>query len=174
MKTFLLAAFFGLSLLDVSGQAKIGYIDTDALISSMPEATKAEAELKQFQMDLGAQYEELSKDFAAKDSAYVADSTKMSASMKKIKRDDLLAMYQRLGGWQEEAQQRYQQELQTKLAPIRQKAIDAIKAVAKESGYAYVMEESNGSLLVTPPSDNLLPLVRKKLNIVMPATPAGR
>jgi len=171
MKTFFLAAFFALSLIDVSAQSKIGYISLDNLIGSMPEATKAEAELRQFQQDLGQQYEDLSKDLAMKDSIFVKDSLKMSESMKNIKRTDLIALYQRLSGWQEEAQQRYQQELQSKLAPIREKAMSAVKAVAKDAGYAYVLEEE--SMLVMPPADDLMPLVRKRLNITTPTKAPG-
>lgn len=171
MKTFFLAAFFALSLLDVSAQSKIGYISLDALIGSMPEAAKAEGELRQFQQDLGVQYDDLRRDLEIKDSLFVKDSLKMSESMKNIKRTDLVALYQRLSGWQEEAQQRYQQELQTKLAPIKEKAMTTIKTVAKEAGYAYVLEQE--SMLVMPPADDLMPLVRKKLNITAPAPAPG-
>ncbi len=171
MKTFLLAAFFALSLFDVSAQTKVGYISLDNLIGSMPEAVKAEAELRQFQEELGTQYQELVRDFNAKDSIFSADSLKMSASLKNIKREDLFKLYQRLQGWQEEGQQRYQAELQAKLVPIREKAMVAIKAVAKEAGYTHVMEEEN--LLVAPPADDLMTLVRKKLNITMPVKAPG-
>ena len=59
-----------------------------------------------------------------------------------------------------------QQEL---LAPVYQKVMKAINDVAKENGYAFVYNQE--VLLVAPPSDNLLPLVARKLNIKLPANP---
>lgn len=164
MKTFLLVAVTAFSFLTASAQQKIAYINTDELIGSMPEAIKADAELNEYKQGLGQQYQDLSADFTAKDSAYIKDSVKLSASIKKIKRDELYNMYQRLNNWQEEANQMYQQEANTKIGPIREKAMQAIQAVANEKGYSYVMDE--GNLLVKPAGDNLLALVKKKLGIV--------
>jgi outer membrane protein len=49
------------------------------------------------------------------------------------------------------------------MAPITKKATDAIQAVAKENGYAYVINKEQ--LLVSPPADDILPLVKKKLGL---------
>jgi outer membrane protein len=62
------------------------------------------------------------------------------------------------------------------LKPIIEKAKKAISDVAKESGYAYVLDSSPGSpLLVKPEGDNIMNLVKKKLGITGEATapPAG-
>jgi len=63
--------------------------------------------------------------------------------------------------------QRIQQELQKKQQemsePIQKKALDAVTAVAKENGYSYVFVKE--ALLVAPPSDDIAPLVRKKLGL---------
>ena len=131
----------------------------------MPEAAKADAELKQFQTDLGKQGQDLMNDLNTKDSLFVKDSTSFSPSIKEIKRNELIKLYQRVQGWQNEAQELYQAEAQKKIVPIRNKALDAIKAVAKENGYGYVFDNAQGSLLIAPPGDDLLPLVKKKLGI---------
>jgi outer membrane protein len=54
--------------------------------------------------------------------------------------------------------------------------MEAIKNVAKEKGYSYVLDESTNSLLVAPPGDDLLAAVKAKLGIKDPAPaakPAG-
>ena len=146
-------------------KSKIGYINSDELMGDMPEAAKADAELKQFQTDLGKQGQDLMNDLNTKDSLFVKDSTSFSPSIKEIKRNELIKLYQRVQGWQNEAQELYQAEAQKKIVPIRNKALDAIKAVAKENGYGYVFDNAQGSLLIAPPGDDLLPLVKKKLGI---------
>ena len=162
MKKLLVSAAITYS---ASAQSKIGYINSDELMGDMPEAAKADAELKQFQTDLGKQGQDLMNDLNTKDSLFVKDSTSFSPSIKEIKRNELIKLYQRVQGWQNEAQELYQAEAQKKIVPIRNKALDAIKAVAKENGYGYVFDNAQGSLLIAPPGDDLLPLVKKKLGI---------
>ena len=162
MKKLLVAAAIILGTYSASAQSKIGYINSDELMGDMPEAAKADAELKQFQTDLGKQGQDLMNDLNTKDSLFVKDSTSFSPSIKEIKRNELIKLYQRVQGWQNEAQELYQAEAQKKIVPIRNKALDAIKAVAKENGYGYVFDNAQGSLLIAPPGDDLLPLVKKK------------
>ena len=169
MKKLLFAGIMALGMFTASAQNKMGYINTDELVSTMPEAAKADAELKEFQAGLGQQYQDLSTELNAKDSAFIKDSVKLSSSMKEIKRGELIKLYQRVQGFQQESQQEYQAKANEKIAPIREKALQAIKAVAKENGYAYIFNEDN--LLVMPQGDNILPLVKAKLGIKDSARP---
>jgi len=94
--------------------------------------------------------------------------------MKEIRRGELVKLYTRLQGYEQEAQEKAQKYAQDKIAPIKIKALDAVKAVAKEKGYTYVIDDAASVLLVMPPGDDLLPLVKAKLGIKdPPAAPAG-
>jgi outer membrane protein len=169
MKKVLFVCVLSWLSLAASAQNKIGYINTEDLISEMPEALQADAELKDYQQSLAQQYQDMIKELNDKDSIFVKDSLKMSASMKEIKRDELIALYQRIQNWNNQAQELYQQKMQEKIAPLRVKAMDAVKAVAKENGYAYIFDAS--TIIVAPPGDDVLPLVKKKLGIT--AKPTG-
>jgi outer membrane protein len=177
MKKLLLGAAMAFGLLSASAQTKIGYINTDALISVMPEAATVDAELKQYQAALIEQGQTLQVEFDKKRDQYYLDSSKLSASMKEIRRGELVTLVTRLQNYEQEMQEKTNQYAQTKINPIRVKAMDAIKAVAKEKGYTYVLDESSGGLLVMPPADDLLPFVKTKLGIKDPlpgpAKPAG-
>ena len=83
--------------------------------------------------------------------------------MREIKRNELIALYQKVQGWNQQAQDMYQQKLQEKVAPLREKAMQTVQAVAKENGYTYVLDAN--SVMVGPPGDNLIDLVKKKLGI---------
>jgi outer membrane protein len=172
MKKLIVAVVMGLGIFNASAQNKIGYISTDELVGAMPEYVKVTAELKEYQASLSQQGEDMSKDLEQKLNDFNRDSSKFTPSMKDIKRNELSTLYQRLGGWNQTAQDMYQQEAQKKIQPINAKALEAIQAVAKENGYGYVFDVS--TLLVFPPSDNLLSMVKKKLNIKdTPATTPG-
>ena len=59
MKKLLFVGAMALSMFTATAQNKIGYINTDELISTMPEAAKAQTELQEFQSSLGLQYQDL-------------------------------------------------------------------------------------------------------------------
>jgi len=176
MKKLIVGAVMALGFFSASAQTKIGYINTDELISLMPEAATADAELKAYQDALGLQGQDLGKEADAKAALYVKDSATLNPSMKEIKKNEIIELYQKVQNWNQIAQDRYNQKAQEKIAPIRTKALEAIKAVAKEKGYGYVLDASTGALLVSPPGDDLLPFVKTKLGIKdpVPTKPAAK
>ncbi len=169
----LLVSMFGVTNTAFS-QNKIGYISTEELIGTMPEAEKANAQLQDYQSSLQQQGQEYYRELNEKDSIFQQDSSKLSPAAKELRRNDLIALYQKVQGWNQTMQQKVQEKSQELIVPIRAKAFDVIKTVAKEAGYSYVLEA--GSVLVGPPGDDILPLVKKKMGIVTPApkqAPAG-
>jgi outer membrane protein len=170
MKKLIVASVMALGIFSASAQNKIGYISSEELIGLMPEADKVDADLKEFQASLAQQGQDMMTELSNKDSLFVRDSAKLSPSMKEIKRSELITLYQRVQGWNQQAQEAYQIKAQEKIAPLRTKAADAIRAVAKENGYTYVLDAN--SVVVGPPGDDLITLVKKKLGIKdAPATP---
>lgn len=163
MKKLLVVAVMALGIFSASAQTKIGYISTDELIGVMPEAEKADADLKEYQASLAQRGQELMTELGTKDSLFVRDSLKLTPSMKDIRRKELIDLYQKVRGWDQQAQDMYQQEAQKRIAPLRSKALEAIKAVAKENGYAYILDVN--SVIVAPPGDDILNLVKRKMGI---------
>ena len=96
MKKLIVAGVMTLGIFTASAQTKIGYVSTDELIGVMPEAEKADAELKDYQASLSQQGQDMMKDLGIKDSLFVKDSAKLSASMKEIKRNELISLYQKV------------------------------------------------------------------------------
>lgn len=164
-KLILVVSVMALGIFSASAQSKIGFIDTDELISVMPEAAKVDAELKEFQASLGQQGQDMAKEADDKANQFIKDSLKMTPTMKEIKRDELRKLIDQVQNWNQIAQEKYNQKLQEKIGPVRIKALNAIKDVAKEKGYSYVIDASTSVLLVSPPSDDLMPFVKAKLGI---------
>lgn len=166
-----------LGFFSASAQTKIGYINTDELMSIMPEAAKVNTELNEYQASLQQLGQTLTIDADKKRDQYFLDSLKLSPSMKEIRRNELVTLYTRLQNFDQEAQEKSQKYAQDKIAPVRARAMEAIKTVAREKGYTYVIDEATSALLVMPPADDLLPAVKTKLGIKdpVPATnkPAG-
>jgi outer membrane protein len=175
MKKIVLIGMIAVSVLGFtntsSAQGKIGYINTEELMGSMPESEKASKDLNEYQLLLQQQNNDLIKELNEKDSLFVRDSSKLSEVQKKFRRDELIKLYQEVQGFNQKAQETLQNRQQELLVPIRSKAMDAIKAVAKESGYSYILDIN--SVIVGPPGDDVLALVKKKLGVKDPAPAPG-
>ncbi len=163
MKKLIVAGVMALSFLGATAQTKIGYINTEEVIGAMPETEKAGKEIQEFQESLGKQYDDLQKEANEKSEQFVKDSATFSSSMKEIKREEIIKLIQRVNNFQQEAQERIKELQQKKFAPIQQKALEAIKASAKKSGYTYVLDVQ--SVIVGPPGDDIIALVKKELGI---------
>jgi outer membrane protein len=150
----------------VSAQGKIGYISTEKLIGSMTETEVANKQLQDYQTSLQEQYTDYYRELSEKDSAFGVDSAKMTPTKKELKRNELIELYQKVQNWNQTMQQKIQERSEELIKPIRDKAQEAIKTTAKESGYAYVLESA--AVLVGPPGDDILPLVKKKLGVKDP------
>ena len=163
-------SIFGLSNTSIAQTQKIGYISFDELIGSMPEAEKASTELQEYQIALQQQGANYYKELNELDSLFAKDSATMNKATKELKRNDMIALYQKVQGWQQTMQQMLEEKKSALLGPIQKKAVENVKLVAKEAGYAYILE--SGTLLVSPPADDILPLVKKKRGIKDPAQAA--
>jgi outer membrane protein len=165
MKKLIAAGIMAFGIFSASAQSKIGYIDTDELISLMPEAAKADAYLKEYQVSLVQQGQDINKEADEKAAQFMKDSLKMTPDMKETRRNEIVALIQKAQNWSQTAQDMYNQKGQEMIAPIRKKASEAIEAVAKEKGYGYVFDTASSVLLVKPAGDNLLPFVKAWLGI---------
>jgi len=143
---------------------KIGFISLQELIPAMPEYKKADTALNDYQNALGQNFEDMKREYYEKDSVLQSkDTLKLTKAQLEIKRREISELLVKLQGWQQQAQQLYQQKQQDLITPIQKKAVEAVNAVAKENGFTYVF--SKEALLVSPPAEDLLPLVKKKLGI---------
>jgi outer membrane protein len=169
MKKFLTAGMFAIMLMaanQLTAQTKYGYISTQELISVMPEAAKADTTVRQLQEALVQNLRDKESNLQASVDKFYKDSVSMQPAVKEVKRTELQKLYQELAGEEQRIQQQLQERQQGLMGPIYKKAMDAIQAVAKENGFSYIFERE--SVLVAPPSDNVLQLVATKLNIKLP------
>jgi outer membrane protein len=147
-----------------NAQNKFGYVSMQELITSMPEYKKADTAMNEFQTALGQNYDDMVKEYNEQSVLVTGkDTAKFTAAQLELKRKAVGDLLQKLQGWQTQAQQLAQQKNQELIAPIQKKALDAIQAVAKENGFTYVIQKEQ--LLVSPPGEDLLPLVKKRLGI---------
>ncbi len=124
---------------------KFGHVDTQAIIQSLPEFSRANGEIeavgKQYENELKASQDELQR--LAED--YDKKKSSMNATQQQEQEAKLQEMYNRIQQQAQQNQQEFQKAQQEKLQPIFTKVRQAIETVGKSGGYVYVMEA--GSVL---------------------------
>jgi outer membrane protein len=143
-------------------QNKTGYVSIDEVVQLMPDYKKAAAEMSQFDSTLQIEYAETLKELNRQDSIFKMDSTKMSPAAKNAKKEMMKKLLVELQGFEGNYQQKMQQKQEELMAPIIQKANQLISDIAKANGFTYVFRKE--ALLVQPDADDMLPLVKKKLD----------
>jgi len=144
---------------------KIGWIESAELLQSMPEKAKADTELAKYQKDFQSQIENMMKEYQSKVQQFQAGEKTMTEAMKEVKGKEIQDLQGRIESIQQSAQEKVLQKKQDVYAPILEKADKAIKAVAKEHNYDYIIDKSGGALLYGKDADNILPLAKAKLGI---------
>lgn len=172
---------FGMAVMPLKAQIKIGFINADYILSQMPEAKQVEEDLKNTQKQYETLYQGKVKDFQDK----LAVFEKLPASTADIIKQDREKELQNLQTSIQEFQQNSQSSLQKKqaqlLQPLLKKIEENMHAVANENAYTYVFNYDAGMgtapiLLHYPADASISDLVLKKMGITpkpVTATPAA-
>jgi outer membrane protein len=143
---------------------KLACISINEVMTAMPEFRKADTTLAEYRSALEQQFEAYKTQYN-QDAAVLTskDTVKFTRPQLDIKRKGLAELLAKLQGYDQEAGQLLTQKRSSLLLPIQKKAEDAIQQVSKDNGYAFVFEKE--SLHVFPSSEDILPLVKKKLGL---------
>jgi outer membrane protein len=160
---FLVAAF---GFLNSAQAQKIAHLSLDSLIRLMPEAKIAGEAAEGFLNGLKQELEAMQTEFQGKYKDYTEKEAGMSDLIKKSKQGDLQQLQTRIQDFQVKAEEEFKRKQIEINTPIYEKAKKGIEAVAKENGYKYVLDTSRErtSVLHSEPSDDILALVKKKLD----------
>ncbi|MCS6916749.1 MAG: OmpH family outer membrane protein [Chitinophagales bacterium] len=149
----------------VSQPLKVGHVNSVELLQLMPEIKKADSSLLAYQKQLEEANQTMLSEYQAKLTEYQKGEATMADAIREVKQQEIADLQRRITDFQQTAQDRFQAKKEELYTPILKKAEDAIKAVAKESGYSYVFDTSAGAVIYAQPSDDIMHLVKKKLGL---------
>ncbi len=144
---------------------KFGHVDSNELLMLMPERKTAETSIQTYAKQLEAQLQAMSQEWESKVSIYQKDEKGMSELMRKTRVKEITDLEARIKDFQQTAQEDLQNKENELLQPMIDKAKKAVEEVAKENKFTYIFDSSLGVLLYFPETDDVMPLVKKKLNI---------
>ena len=130
--------------LSTFAQQKFGHLNSQEIMSQMPEFIKArgevEAQAKTYENDLKSMQEELTR----KNDEYEKGKSTMNATAQKQKETELQTLYQKIQQAYQDNQQALSKLQQDKMQPITTKLVNAIKAVGDQGKYVYIMDVASG------------------------------
>jgi outer membrane protein len=151
---------FGVS---AQSQKKTGYINSQELIETMPEAKKADTAIRRYAKDLEDQLKTMDAEAKTKYADYTANGNTWSDAVKEVKQKELNDLSNRMQDFQQGAEDKIGKKRQELLKPVLDKAQKAIKDVGTEGNYDYIFDGAN--ILYAKDSENIMPLVKSKLGI---------
>ena len=128
-----------------SNAQKIGYVDTDHILNSIPEYKAAQTEIDKLSVDwqkeIEAKYNEIDKLYKA----YQADAILLTDDMKKKRENEIINKEKEV---KELQKQRFGvdgelfKKLQELVKPLQDKVYSAVKTVAEKSGLAIILDKA--------------------------------
>jgi len=146
MKKLVLFTVFGLLTLSSSAQ-KFGHINSQELLSLMPERKTVETSLQDYAKGLENQLISMQAELQSMIENYQNNESSYDALTKQDKEAEIMGLQERLQTFQQNAQQSLQEKEQELFRPILERAQNAIDKVAKKEKYTYILDSSSGLLL---------------------------
>ncbi|NOT75274.1 MAG: OmpH family outer membrane protein [Cyclobacteriaceae bacterium] len=169
MKVFATVAVILLFGLNFAEAQKFGYIDTNFILSKMPEYAKAQSEIDQLSSGWQKEVEDMSKNVEALYSSLKAEEVLLTDEMKA---ERLEAIHKKEADLKE-----YQRKVfgfggllflkkQELVKPLQDKVFDAVEKVAKQNRLAIIFDKSGELVMIyTDPRHDYTDFVLEELGL---------
>ena len=146
---------------------KFGHINSQEVITVMPERDSAVVKLQKFNKELSDSYEEQNVELNKKYQKFLEEEKTLNEVVKKTRQEEIQQMQQRIQQFQETAQQQMTAKNSELMQPILEKIKKAITDVGKEGGFLYIFDVGGATnvLFFSSESQDVTPLVKQKLGI---------
>ncbi len=169
MKTVLTTLIIGLSTLMVGSLSaqKVGYIDSQELIQTIPEVKEANSNIETFRNQLQKKGQDMIQALQAKyaDLQQKRDRGELSPVQLEQEAAKLKTEEQQIYQFDQSSQQEIVKKSEALLEPLKTKIQNAIDDVAAENGYAYIFDFATGFVLYADQGTDVSALVKAKLGL---------
>ena len=150
-------------------QPKFAHVNFQELYQLMPEADQARATMTATQNEAMETYQTMIEEYQSKATQYQQKASTWTQTVRESKEKELADMQQRIAEFEQSIQQELAAQQNELMAPLVQKAQEAVSSLAKAGSYIYVFDTSQMLYIDPAQSTDLTPAARKALNI-----PEGR
>lgn len=156
---------------------KFGHINTEEVLTAMPDRDSAALKLDKFGKKLQEDLEGMKVELNKKIELYLKekDNANTPALTNKNREEEIQQFQQRIQQFQQDAQEEYQQKQAELMQPVMEKLQKAINDVGKENGFLYIFIKNDNVIpYISADSEDVTLMVKNKLGIKnKPATTTG-
>lgn len=146
---------------------KFGHIKSQEIMQTMPEYSKAQADIETMRQQYMNEMKIAEEDFTKKYTAYQQEQANLPKNIQERRQKELQDLSERAMQMQQDAQQQLEKSWMEMMEPIAKKIEDAIKAVGQEGGYVYIFDLSQVNIPYVSEtlSTDLTSTIKAKLGI---------
>lgn len=180
MRKFLLHNLFLICILGLAAQLgvaqeqKIGFVDTDYILSQMPEYEGVQQKLSSISSEWKSELEEMDREIEQLKEEYQAKEILYTDELKEEKKREIQNKINQRRKFREQkfgAEGEYFQKQKELLEPIQRKVFEAVNIVAKEQNFDFVFDRAQDSNMLYGVNEwNLNDEVLQELGITLNGT----
>lgn len=150
-------------LTTIAQDLKLGHINRQELMLSLPGRAQAETKMQEFAKTLDASLKRMGEEYNAKLEDAGSREATMTNTEKEMVMRELADLEERIQNAQQKAQEDLAKQEQELLAPMIAETNAAISTVAKANGFTYILDTSTGFVLFSENGTNVMDLVKAEL-----------
>lgn len=151
------------SLSNAKAQNNFAHINTQQLLSEMPEVIAVNKELENLETQYTNELDSSVKEYQTKAQTYAADAENQSDLINQQRSRELESMQQNIAEFRQTASLELQKKQNELMTPLMEKARNAIEKVASAQGYDYVLDSSPGGSVIVSNGKDLIADVKTEL-----------
>lgn len=152
-KNILLIAVAAILTVSAQAQQKIAYLNSSDVIQSMPEFKAMTTDLEKKQGEYKSMLEKMYSEYESKEKelqAMAQNNQNTQDAVFELKVKELQDLQTRIQTFQEKIQEQLQQRQTELMKPIQDKYLKTVRDIAKEQGYAYILDITSGAVAYFP------------------------
>lgn len=149
----------------VSAQTKVGTINTDYIVTKMPEFKGVQEDLNAYRETLDASIKEKLDEYNAKVKDYTEKETTYTDALKQLKQKDIIKLEEDIQKLQQNSAKLYQVRQDEDLRPLYKKIGDEVEKIVQAEGFTHIFESNSNNLIYVSPEYDITLKVMKNLGI---------
>lgn len=146
----LLFLFIGVAAI---AQTKVGTVDSDYILSSLPELEEVQDNIETYGGELDSQFKEMVTNYQGKVQEFESLTDTVSDADRRAKQDVIMGIEQDIQKFRQNSQQLIQIRRNELMRPLYTKIGTAINEVAKKQGYTQILTLGNSVAYFDPKND---------------------
>lgn len=143
---------------------KLGHFNSADLIKKMPEGDSAQAEITRYVTELQGEMESMQKEYEKLVTDYQSKEAELSDFLKANKQKEIQSVMERMQLFQQNAEADIMKKREDVMTTLYAKIKTVVAEIAKDGKYDYILE-NQGVMWYANDSDDILPLILKKMNL---------